>query len=139
MYKIEEKPYGLHITMGSLYAPDEMKNYIKEKELALKKYVQGYSLFVDLRSAIPPNEEDAELLRDSQARSDEKLIRQVLITHSPVVRQRANQLIISGPIQERTRIINSAVTKNWHEMAMRWILEGVEPEEIQSQEFETKI
>ena len=125
--------------MGSLYAPDEMKNYIKEKELALKKYVQGYSLFVDLRSAIPPNEEDAELLRDSQARSDEKLIRQVLITHSPVVRQRANQLIISGPIQERTRIINSAVTKNWHEMAMRWILEGVEPEEIQSQEFETKI
>ena len=138
MYTIAEKQYGLYITMGSIYAPGEIEQYIREKEKALHKYKNGYSLFVDLRTAIPPNAEDAERLRQSQAKSNNGMIRQALIIHSPVIKSRANQLIISGPIKDRTRIIDASVSPDWENLAMDWILYGTEPY-LQNKQNQMKI
>lgn len=128
MYTIERKYYGLRITMGNQYAPDEIERYVKEKEEALREFEGGYSLLVDLRTAIPPNQEEAEFLRKSQAKMDAGLIRQAWVIHSPVVRQRANQLVVTGPIKDRTRIIDSSASEDWEEIAMNWILYGTEPD-----------
>ena len=113
--------------MGGLYAPGEVATYLKEKEAALREYGDSYSLLVDLREAIPPNPEDAQMLQQSHARMKDGLIRQAIVIYSPVVRVRASQLIEAGEIQDRTRIINSAESPNWEELAMDWILFGKEP------------
>ncbi|KAA3636617.1 MAG: hypothetical protein DWP97_02480, partial [Calditrichaeota bacterium] len=128
MYTIEETMYGLHITMGSIYAPGEIQQYVQEKEEIIKKFKDGFSLLVDLRTAIPPKAEDAECLRQSQAKLKDGMIRQALIVKSPVVKRRANQLIISGPIKDKTRIIDASASDDWESLAMDWILKGIEPD-----------
>lgn len=128
MYTIEKKHYGLRITMGGLYAPGEIAQYVEEKDAALREFEGTYSLMVDLRSAIPPVAEDAEILQQSQARSKGRLVRQAIVVHSPVVKLRANQLMVSSQISDRTRFINAAASPNWEEIAMNWILYGEEPD-----------
>lgn len=128
MYTIEKKHYGFRITMGGLYAPGEIAKYVEEKDAALHEFEGSYSLMVDLRSAIPPVAEDAELLQQSQVRSKDRLIRQAIVVHSPVVKLRANQLMVSSQIHDRTRFISAAESSNWEELAMNWILYGDEPD-----------
>ncbi len=129
MYTIERKHYGLHITMGGLYAPGEMETYVREKEKAIAAIDGPFSLLVDLRSAIPPDERDEKLLEECQARLTRwGLVRMAFVVSSPVIRIQARQLVINATVKDQTRLIDASKSPNWEELALNWILYGTEPE-----------
>jgi hypothetical protein len=129
MYKIERKHYGLHVTMGGLYSPDEISIYVKEKERLIAEIDGHFSLLIDLRSAIPPDHADETLLQESQAKLKSwGLQRMAIIVKSPIVGTQARQIAISAAVKEQTRIINASKVPDWEEVALDWILYGKEPD-----------
>jgi hypothetical protein len=129
MYRIERTHYGLRVTMGNLYSTEEIKKYIAEKEALVAKIEGPFSLLADLRSAIPPDENDEALLAESQARMKLcDLRRMAIIVTSPVIKTQARQISYTAGIDDRTRIINASKSPNWEELAIQWIVCGTEPE-----------
>lgn len=128
MYSIVRTDYGLHITMGGQYAPEEIKTYLVEKEAFLDTIVGPYSVLVDLRSAIPAHDADEHLLAQSQRKmSQNNLVRMAIIVISPVLEVQGRQVILSAGVGDRTRIINANKTRSWETAALDWIVNGVEP------------
>ena len=128
MYTIEKKHYGLYVTMGGRYSPEEMKEYLMEKEQHISEVEKPFSILVDLRSALPPNEEDRTILKDSMALVRGKgLLRMAIILSSPVLGLQAKQILIDAEVDEHARIINAAKSPDWEELALNWIFYGTEP------------
>ena len=129
MYKIEKTAYGLRVTMGGVYSANEIRTYIEEKEKLISEITGPFSMLVDLRSAIPPDRHDQKLLEESQIRMKrQNLLRMAIITRSPVVHMRGNQIAIDAGIDDRTRIINATAISEWETLALEWIVDGIEPE-----------
>jgi len=129
MYKIEKKHYGLYVTMQSLYSADEMKTYLQEKDRMLAQFDGPFSIIVDLRSAIPPDKRDEQLLEENHAHLREHgLQRMAIVVDSPVVQMQAKQILSNAGIRDRTRIINAAKFPDWEERALNWVLYAIEPE-----------
>ena len=129
MYTIQKKHYGLHVTMGGLYSQEEIKTYILEKEELMAQIDGPFSMLVDLRQAIPPDEQREKMLEASQARMKQhRLLRMALIVSSPVIAIQARQIMINAAIGDRSRIINAAKTQDWETKALDWILYAIEPD-----------
>ena len=128
MYKIEQKEYGLHVTMGGVYEASEIERYIAEKEGLLSNHEKPYSMVVDLRTAIPPEHKDVIRLKESQEKMrKEKLQRMAIIIASPVLMAQAKQVAFMSGIEENTRFINAAQTPDWEARAIAWAANGLEP------------
>ncbi len=80
MYSIQRASYGLRITMGGLYAPGEIGQYLAERDAAISEIDGPYCLFVDLRSAIPPNHQDQRLLAENYSRLRQGALTRTAIT-----------------------------------------------------------
>lgn len=128
MYTIEKTDYGLHVVMGGVYAEQEIRQYIIEKEKILATIEGPYSLLIDLRTAMPPSPEDAKLLAGSQRRLREgNLQRTAIVVASPVLTVSAKQVGFLSGADDSTRIILVSRMPHWKEAALGWILEGIEP------------
>lgn len=128
MYKIVRTDYGLHITMSGQYAKEEIQRYVAEKEAILNTFTEPYSLLVDLRSAIPPEDADEGLLAQSQRRmKGGHLLRMAIIVMSPVLEAQAKQIVFTSGLEDRTRVINANRVRTWDTAALDWIIKGVEP------------
>lgn len=46
MYTIEKKHYGLYVTMGGLYSPDEIKSYLRERKSPYHKLSHHFLLLL---------------------------------------------------------------------------------------------
>lgn len=128
MYTIKKTDYGLHVVMGGVYAEQEIRQYIIEKEKILATFEGPYSLLIDLRTAMPPSSEDSKLLQESHKRLLEgNLLRMAIVVASPVMTVNAKQVRFLSGIEKCTRIILSTKMPDWKEAALGWILEGIEP------------
>lgn len=128
MYKIVRTDYGLHITMGGQYASEEIQRYVSEKEAILQTFTEPYSLLVDLRTAIPPEDADENLLAQSQRKmKGGNLLRMAIVVMSPVLEAQAKQIVFNAGLGDRTRIINANRVRTWDTVAHEWIIKGVEP------------
>jgi hypothetical protein len=125
MYEIRRTDYGLHIVIGGVYAKGEIAAYIAEKEKIASDIQGPYSMLVDLRTAIPPSQDDAKLLQESQARQkDNNLRRMAIIVISPVLKECARQVSFLSGMADSTRIFNATTAPNWEQLALNWILQG---------------
>jgi hypothetical protein len=128
MYTIQKTDYGLYVTMGGRYNPEEIEHYIAEKERLIGEFDSPFSMLVDLRAAYPTAPQDQQLLEESQGRMRTgNLLRMAIVTLSPVVRNQVQQISFTSHLGDRTRVINASKHDNWEELAMNWILQGVEP------------
>lgn len=127
MYEIKRTEYGIRVTMGGVYAENEIEKYVVEKERILSEIDGPYSLIVDLRTAIPPKFEDISLLKNSQKRlKDSKLHRMAIIVGSPVIMGQAKQIGFLAGVESATKYIDASKHDDWEERALEWISEGVE-------------
>ncbi len=128
MYSIKKTDYGIRVTMNGRYEADEISRYIAEKEALLTQHQGPFSLLVDLRGAIPPNDGDESLLSASQARMKQgNLLRMAVIVMSPVIEAQVKQMVLSAGIGDRTRVINANKMRDWETVAEDWIIKAVEP------------
>lgn len=131
MYKLEKKHYGLYVTMRGLCSAIEMEAYLQEKDRMLGEFEGPFSIIVDLRSAIPPERRDEQLLEENHARLRERgLQRMAIVIDSPVVAMQAMQISCTAGVRDRTIIINAAKSLDWEEQALNWILYAVRPESL---------
>jgi len=127
LYTIKKTAYGLRVQMGGIYEKDEIKNYIKEKEVLISSIEGPYSMILDLRGAIPPEGKDATLLIECQERM-KNLERMAMIITSPVIKGSAKQVLYGSGKDSSTRIINASRTHNWEELAIDWVTSAIEPD-----------
>lgn len=129
MYTIEKTTYGLRVVMGGVYAENEIKQYIEEKEKLISEIDGPFSMLVDLRSAIPPEPSDRKLLEESQARMRKgNFERMAIIFTSPVLRMRGQQIAFDSEISPQTRMIDASKVPNWESLALDWVIKGIDPE-----------
>lgn len=125
MYEINKTDYGLHVTMGGVYEENEIQEYVVEKEKLLSEIDGPYSIIIDLRTAIPPKFEDAQLLKESQEKMrDNNLHRMAIIVSSPVIMNQAKQIGFLAAVQSNTKYINASKTEDWEKEALLWIAES---------------
>lgn len=126
MYEIKRTEYGLHVTMGGAYAENEIEEYVVEKEKALSEIDGPYSLVVDLRTAIPPEFEDVDLLRESQQKiKDSNLHRMAIIVGSPIIEAQAKQIGFLAGVESKTKYIDASKCDDWEEQVRQWISERI--------------
>ena len=128
MYKITKTDYGLHIVMGGTQNKSEIKRYLVEKEKLIAAIEGPFSLLIDLRSAIPPEEDDANRLKESQARMvNNQLQRIAFIVSSPVLLRQARQIGFMSGISDSARFIDASKTPDWKKLSLDWVTKGIEP------------
>jgi hypothetical protein len=87
-----------------------------------------YSMLVDLRDAMPPDADDAALLKASQRRQKRgNLQRMAIVVASPVLKGSARQVSFDAGMDEYTRVIDATRTPNWEELALGWVVSATEP------------
>jgi len=138
VFKIEKATYGLRVTMGGVYSDNEIRTYIEEKEKLISEMTGPFSMLIDLRSAIPPDRHDQKLLEESQIRMKQRnLLRVAILTRSPVVHMRGNQITMDAGTDDRTRIIDANTVSDWEAVALEWIVNGIEPEVSEHSELKS--
>ena len=129
VYEIKRTAYGLHIIMGGIYEKDEIRKYTKEKGELAATIKAPFSILVDLRTAMPPDGEDAELLKQSHREMMHlDLQRMAVVVHSPVLKGNARQVLFDSGVSKYTRVIDASRLSNWEELALGWVVTAIEPD-----------
>ncbi|MCK4655796.1 MAG: hypothetical protein KAT85_02155 [candidate division Zixibacteria bacterium] len=129
MYKLEKAEYGLNLTLGGDIGTAVAMKLADELEQVLPAQKGEFSILVDARGVIPYERKTQEyvfkwmtLCRQNGCR------RYAIIVTSPVLATQASRLAYEAGTGELERYINANEVENWEEIAIRWLVDGIEPE-----------
>ena len=117
MCRIERTSYGFEIRFEGYIEKDELKRWAKEAATILKDQKPGFGVLHDMRG-MAPLPVDAGLGRSAQILDD------------PITKMQFKRLAKDIELFHDMRQIDASRTPNWEQVAINWIVDGVEPEEI---------
>ena len=118
MYTIRESDYGFYIEMGGVYSQNEIESYIIDQERHACNRSAPFAMVVDLREAMPPSENDSIRLVKHQERLKKMgLTQMILIIKSPVLLQRARQVLHSSKVYASAKVFIESECPNWRSLA----------------------
>ncbi len=133
MYKLEQTDYGIKATVQGFMDPTTVTNLRSEFVLLLAQQDGPFSLLVDARDLIPPEPESANLLQDCEEMASKAgMQRMAIILKSPVVKVQMQQVGHLSGAGDITRHIDASKVENAEEIALAWVVDGVEPEPTQA-------
>lgn len=130
MYKIEKTPYGIHVVLGGNLDLAEVRKMFIERNRAIRAFKGRCSVLIDIRSLVPPTPDILEILQVGDSRPPcGTWGRRAMIGLSPVIKSRALQFLFQAGTDDCTRYIDASKIDNWEEIALAWIVDGIEPED----------
>ena len=130
MYQIEKTDYGYHLTFTGRILEFEMADWVEESREILTKQKGKFSVFIDMRQLDPIATESQVYMQKGQRLYKQKgLERSVVIIENPTLTLQFKRIAKQTGILLLERYIDASLVKDWEEVAMDWIKNGVEPKE----------
>lgn len=129
MYKFEKTGFGLRLTVWGALDPSVAARLEAELERLAARQDEPFSALVDVREYIPVEREIAAVLQHCEEMAMEAgMQRMAIILKSPVVKGQAQQIAhLSGSVSI-SRHIDASKVENAEEIALAWVVDGIEPE-----------
>ena len=127
MYSIEKTSYGLKIAQSGIFTIEEVERYKADVISVLSRHDGPFSILIDSRHLTLPTPEVLEgfdQLHDAIWRMKCQTV--VIVVASPVSKGMVVQSCANSQFPTNDRIIDARVTPNWEELAVAWIVDGVE-------------
>jgi hypothetical protein len=131
MYALETTEYGFKITLDGRVTFDEAKQAFDESSSLLKTCRKPFGVLVDIRTLKP-------MLDDVQASVDETqrlfrangLQRSAVVLASAIMTMQFTRIAKDTGIYNHERYVNAGTVPNWHDVALAWIVDGVDPDHL---------
>ena len=142
MFKVEKTPYGIQVTLGGNLDEAEVRAMWVERDILMSDIDGPCLALIDIRSLVPPTQAIIQLLQSSDSNPPcGTWGRRAMIGLSPVIKSKALQFLFESGTNDYTRYIDASKIDSWEEIALDWIVEGIEPDDnplINSDEITTK-
>lgn len=130
MYKVDHTDYGIKLTFSGQIKHAEMRMWLDEF-MAVVDQQQGnnFHVFVDMRTLQPLPSESQEAMHKGQryARTN-GMHRSVVILNSVATTMQFKRIALATGIYDYERYINADAVPDWEQVALAWLLEGVDPD-----------
>ncbi len=128
MFRIDKTSYGYRLTLGGDLTVVETLRLKTELAAVIGGLRPPFGVIVDIRALMPIMPEAKVYLQEcEQLAKDAGLQRRAVILQSPVVKAQVKQLSLLSKTDNIERRINASLTDDWEELALAWVVEGVEP------------
>lgn len=128
MIDIERTSYGFRLTLAGKVTIEQATQMKVEVAALVATFKPPFGIVADTREVIPLAPAVKNLFLEAELIAKEAgLDRSAVVIQSPVVKSQAEQLSFLSQINSTQRIINAFTTVNWEEVALAWVVDGIEP------------
>jgi hypothetical protein len=129
MYTIETSPFGFKVTMvGRVTEHEAMQALLAARE-ALKTCKRPFGVLVDIRTAQPLADEVQALVDETQrVVRYNGLQRSAVVLASAVMTMQFMRIASDTGVYAHERYLDASRDVNWEITALRWIIDGVDPD-----------
>ncbi len=129
MFEFEQTDYGLKLTARGALGLSDVSRLRADLERLLEKRDGPFSALVDCREYIPVDDETTRVLQLCEKMALKGgMQRMAFILKSPVVEGQVRQIGHLSGTAGITRYIDASKVDNAVEVALRWLVDGIEPE-----------
>jgi hypothetical protein len=128
MYKIEETEYGFKMTLTGFIQKEELKGWSREAAQVLRRQKAGFGALIDTRGMSPLPPDAREFWRRNEVVAKKAgLGRCAHISDDPITMMQFTRIAREVGTIENIRHINASSVPNWEEVALNWIIKGIDP------------
>jgi len=128
MYEIKQTSFGFRLTLSGTITVDEVRLLTIEIEEILKQLKSPFGIIIDAREMLPVHTEDKSLFHNIEPMTKSAgLQRRAIIFQSPIIKNQATQLSHLSGTDTIERYINASDIENWEQVALDWVVDGIEP------------
>lgn len=126
MYKIATEDYGIKLVFAGFIREDEMKAWQSEMVVLLKTLPEKFGMLIDMREmeAIPSKSQ--EVLMMTQKMFKPRVLRSASVTATVITNLQFKRMGDKTKVNESKIFINALEVPNWEEVAIKWIVDGVQ-------------
>jgi hypothetical protein len=130
MPQIAETPFGYEIVFESTVERDTARRLLEELRRTVRTRDGGFTVLVDLRATRTFTAEAQELVKQTILICREAgMGRNAVVTHSVIAGLQARRMVKETGIASALRFIDGTRHPNWHDRALAWLIDGIEPGE----------
>jgi hypothetical protein len=130
MYGIEKTDYGYRLIFSGRILETEMAAWVEESDQLLDKQQGKFSVLIDMRRLDPiASEAQVQMQKGQRLYKQKGMERSVVVLENPTLTLQFKRIAKQTGILLWERYIDSNLVKNWEEVALDWIKNGVEPKE----------
>lgn len=130
MPQVEETSFGYEIAFESTVDRDTARQILDELRRTVRPREGGFGVLVDLRATRSFTAEAQELVKQTILICREAgMGRNAVVTHSVIAGLQARRMVKETGIAPALRYIDATLHPDWHERALAWLIDGVEPGE----------
>lgn len=128
MPQIAETPYGYEIAFESTVDRDTARHMLDELRRTVRPREGGFSVLVDLRATRSFTAEAQELVKQTILICREAgMGKNAVVTHSAIAGLQARRMVKETGIAPALRYVDATLHPDWHDRAIAWLVDGVEP------------
>jgi len=129
MYKIEKNSYGFKMTFGGAMTKEELEQWLKEAENALKTAKPPFGALIDMRTLVALRPDAQAVIVKGQGLFRAKgMQRSAVILNDPVVTGQFMRLAKESGIYAYERYIDASADPQWQRHAEDWVKTGTDPD-----------
>ena len=130
MYKINKESYGPHLTFSGHIPKQKMEQWLSDSKEMIKILPDEFVVFVDMREMelLPPKSRPI-MIAGQQYYRTHGMQRSVVILKDKITMMQFKGIAKETGIYEWERYIDANAEPNWEQVAMDWILNGVDPDD----------
>jgi hypothetical protein len=128
MYKIEKTNYGVKFTFSGFIDEHEMKRWAQDVAVETKSLPEGFCVFMDMRGLQPLPRDAWLVMQKAQERAVKAgMAKAVQVVDDPITSMQFRRFARTSGITDRERQIDASSVPDWENVAMDWLVRGVEP------------
>ncbi|QFU83649.1 hypothetical protein [Natronorubrum aibiense] len=129
MYTIERTAFGFRITFAGTMDERELREWAADSRKALEEAPDEFGVLVDMRELNLLSDDEQQVMRAGQQHyQDAGMVRSSVILESAVLTLQFRRLAKESGIYEWERYINAGTTDDWHQQAVDWLTDGIDPD-----------
>jgi len=134
MYKIERNDSGFKLTFDGSLKKEELEQWYKESENALKTTKGPFGVIIDMRNlaALRPDAQ-AVMVKGQGLYRSKGMQRSAVILNDPVVTFQFMRLAKESGIDAYERYLDASSDSQWQKHAEGWVRSGIDPDKATAQ------
>jgi len=129
MYTIEQTVFGFQITFAGKMDEDELREWAADSRERLRDSPDEFGVLVDMRDLKLLSDDEQRVMREGQQHyQDAGMVRSSVILDSAILTLQFRRLARESGIYEWERYINAGTTDDWHQQAVDWLVDGIDPD-----------
>jgi hypothetical protein len=129
MYTITQTKFGFKLTFGGFIQNPELEGWLADSEKALTRAAGPFGVFVDMRALKPlPRQAQETMVAGQLLYKRAGMTRSVVVLNDGVTLMQFRRLAKQSGIDAWERYVDASTTPNWEQVALMWLLDGVDPD-----------